>query len=87
VFRRKLEKIQRKEHVPYVTSIERLGRCDGICLVIESLLQQRFGDDGAKLMPEIREIFDEAHLVAIVKAIVTAINPEDVRSLLSPPAS
>lgn len=87
VFRKELDELQEEKRMPYVTSIERLGRCDGICLVIESLLQQRFGEDGAKLMPEIREIYDEAHLVAIHKAIVTAANPDEVRPLLSPSAS
>jgi hypothetical protein len=87
LFRKELDEIQEENRMPYVTSIERLGRCDVICSVIESLLQQRFGDDGVKLMPEIREIYDEAQLLAIHKALVTAASPDEVRPLLSPSAS
>jgi hypothetical protein len=83
-FRKELDKIQEERRMPYVTSIERLERCDGIRLGIESLLQQRFGEDGLKLMPEIGAIYDQARLLAILKAIVTAANPEEVRQLWSP---
>ena len=48
--------------MPYVTSIERLGRRKGMCQGIEALLRVRFGEEGLKLMPEIREIHEEEKL-------------------------
>jgi hypothetical protein len=87
LFRKELDEIQQEKHMPYVTSIERLGRCDGIRLGIESILEQRFGEDGLKLMPEIGEIYDETQLLAILKALVAAANPDEVRQLWTPGGS
>src|SRR5262249_24120171 len=49
VFRQELDKIQEERHVPYVTSIERLARSEGIRLGIESWLRMKFADEGLKL--------------------------------------
>jgi hypothetical protein len=86
VFRQELDKIQEERRMPYVTSIERLGRCDGLCLGIETVLRMRFGEAGLKLMPEIREIYEDDKLAAILKALETAANPDEVRRLWSPGA-
>lgn len=69
--------------MPYVTSIERLSRCDGIRLSMESVLQERFGKAGTDLMPEIRAIYDEAQLLAILKGLLTAANIDEARRLCS----
>mgnify|MGYP001163432356 CR=1 FL=1 len=87
VFRQDLDKIQEERRMPYVTSIERLARGEGLCLGIESLLRVRFGDEGLKLMPEVREIYEDEKLLAILKALETAAGPDEVRRLWSPPAS
>jgi hypothetical protein len=84
VFRQELDKIQEEKNMPFVTSIERLGRCDGMCKGIESLLRVRFGEVGLKLMPEIRAIYEEDKLEAILKALETTPNPEEVRRLWLP---
>jgi hypothetical protein len=87
VFRQDMDKIQEEKRMPYVTSIERLARGEGVCLGIESLLRVRFGDDGLKLMSEIREIYEEEKLEAILKALETANRPEEVRRLWTSNAS
>ncbi|MGH7169408.1 MAG: cytosolic protein, partial [Gemmataceae bacterium] len=84
VFRQDLDKIQEERSMPYVTSIERLARGDGLRMGIEALLQVRFGEEGLKLMPEIRAIYEEEKLGAILKALVTAVSPDEVRRLWSP---
>jgi hypothetical protein len=87
VFWQELDKIQEERQMPFVTSIERVGHCNGMREGIESLLKVRFGDDGLKLMPEIREIYEEETLRAILKALETATSPDEVRRLWSPGAS
>ena len=86
-FRQDVDKIQEEKRMPYVTSIERLARAEGMCEGIETALQIRFGDEGVKLMPEIREIYEEETLRAILKALQTAASLDEVRRLWSPPAS
>jgi hypothetical protein len=87
VFWQDMDKIQEEKRMPYITSIERVGQCRGMRLGIESLLRVRFGDEGLKLMPEIREIYEEEKLEAILKALETATGPEEVRRLWTPNAS
>jgi hypothetical protein len=72
--------------MPYVSSIERLGLARGLREGIESYLRGRFGDDGLKLMPEIEEIYDEAQLRAILKALATGAGLGQVRRMLAPAA-
>jgi hypothetical protein len=84
VFRQDLDRIQEERRMPYVTSIERLARCEGLCKGIESLLKVRFGEEGLKLMPEIQEIYEGDKLEAILKALETAASPDDVRRLWAP---
>ncbi len=86
VFRQELDKIQEEKRMPYVTSIERLARCEGMCMGIESLLRLRFGEAGLALMPEIHEIYEEEKLRAILKALETADSPDAVRRLWAPEA-
>lgn len=87
MFRQDMDKIQEEKRMPYVTSIERLARGEGMCRGIESLLRVRFGEEGLKLMPEIREIYEEEKLEAILTALETATKPEEVRHLWTPNAS
>jgi hypothetical protein len=86
VFRQDLNRIQEESGMPYITSIERLARREGQREGIESLLRVRFGDEGLKLMSEIREIHDEEILQAVLKALETAATPDEVRRLWSPEA-
>jgi hypothetical protein len=83
-FREDVERIQQEKRMPYVTSIERVDFRRGLRQGIETLLQERFGEEGIKLMPEIREIYDEPQLLAILKSLVTASSPEELRRLWAP---
>jgi hypothetical protein len=87
VFRQELDQIQEEKRMPYVTSIERLARREGMREGIESLLKVQFGDEGLKLMPEIQQIHEEDKLRAILKALETATSLDEVRQLWSAPAS
>ena len=83
VFWQDVDKIQEKKRMPYITSIQRVGRCEGQREGIESLLRVRFGEEGVKLMPEIHKIHEEETLRAILKALETAVTPDEVRRLWS----
>ncbi len=87
VFWQEVDKIQEEGHMPYITSIQRVGRREGMREGIEALLQVRFGDEGLKLMPQIQEIHEEETLRAILHALKTTTSLEEVRRIWSPPAS
>ena len=57
-----------------------------MCEGIQTVLRMRFGEEGLKLMPEIREIHEEETLRAILRALETAASPDEVRRLWAPPA-
>jgi hypothetical protein len=84
VFRQEIEKIQEEKRMPYLTSIERYGRRCGMCRGIEAMLQMRFGMEGLKLMPEIREIQEEETLEAILQSLGAGASLEDVRRVWLP---
>ena len=86
-FRADVGKYQEEKHMPYVTSIERSARREGLRKGIRSLLKVRFGEAGLNLMPEIEGIHDGELLEAILDALETANSPDDVRRLWAPPAS
>jgi len=86
VFWQELDRIQEERRMPFITSVERHGLCRGLCKGIESMLKVRFGDEGLKWMPEIREIYEEEKLEAILKALETTASPEEVRRLWAPAA-
>jgi hypothetical protein len=67
--------------MPFITSVERVGHARGLREGIEAILKVRFGEEGLKLMPEIREIHEEDKLAAILKALETAAKPDEVRRL------
>lgn len=73
--------------MPYITSIERLGIRRGLCRGIETVLHMRFGAEGLKLMPEIREIHEEEKLEAILQSLGAGVSLEDVRRVWLPPVS
>jgi hypothetical protein len=87
VFWQEVDKIQEERSMPFITTPERVGHCRGLRRGIESLLRVRFGEDGLKLMPEIREIHDEEKLEAIIQALETGTSLEEVRRLWSSPSS
>ncbi len=87
VLRNELDEIQQEKRMPYVTSIERLGRCDGLRQGIRVALRLRFGAPALELMPEIEAIYEEDKLLAILQAIEAAASPEELRRLWAGPTS
>jgi hypothetical protein len=81
VFKQDVVKIQEERRMPYVTSIERVARREGIRLGIRLGLKLRFGEEGLKLMPEIEAIHDEEKLREILNALETAADLDAVRRL------
>jgi hypothetical protein len=85
VFRQEVDRIEEERRMPFVTSIERIGICKGLCRGIETALRIRFGDEGLRLMPEIQEIYEQEKLEAILTALETASSLDEVRRLWAPP--
>jgi hypothetical protein len=83
LFWQELNKIQEEKRMPFVTSIERVGRRAGIREGIETMLRFRFGDEGLKLMPEINDIHEDEMLRAILKALESVSSLDEVRRLWS----
>jgi hypothetical protein len=74
---------QEQRQMPFVTIAERVGRekglRDGLLEGIEAWLKQKFGREGLKLMPELRELHDHKVLRAVLRAIPSADSPDDLR--------
>jgi hypothetical protein len=86
VFWQELTQIQEEKRMPFITSVERIGLRTGLREGIESMLEIRFGAEGLGLMPEIRAIYEEDKLRAILQSIKTAASPEDVRRIWLTPS-
>ena len=82
-FWKDVAKIEVEKRMPFITTPERLAMCRGMCKSIQTVLGTRFGAEGLKLMPKINEICDEDDLQAIQLALITAVEVEEIRRLLS----
>ncbi len=92
-FWNELQTWEEEQHMPYVTSVERIGRekgrADGLLkgraedllAGIELGLDLKFGAAGLALMPEIRQLADVAVLQAVHQAIKSASTPEELRRI------
>ena len=87
VFWQDMDKFQEERRMPYITSIERLGMRGECAAASKRCCDVRFGAEGLKLMPEIREIHEEEKLEAILQSLETAPSLDEVRRLWAPPAS
>ncbi|HEV3255256.1 MAG TPA: hypothetical protein VG013_00115 [Gemmataceae bacterium] len=65
--------------MPFLTTPERLGLKKGLLQGIEVSLEVKFGAEGLRLLPEIRQLYDHEVLQAVLEAIKTAATPEDLR--------
>jgi hypothetical protein len=91
-FREELFKIQEEKHMPYVTSIERLAKEEGLeegwekglRRGIRTLLGSRFGEAGLMLMPEIEAIRDGNLLENILDLASQVSTPEELRRSWTP---
>lgn len=70
-----------EKQMPFVTTPERIGMRKGLTQGIEVALEVKFGEEGLRLMPEVRQLHDEAKLEAVLKAIRTAASPDDLRRI------
>jgi hypothetical protein len=80
------EEIHRYEEsrMPIMTNWERMVRTEVLLGGIEVSLEIKFGADGLKLLPEIRELQDVEMLEAVQQAIKTAASPEELRRVWAP---
>ena len=67
--------------MPFMTGFERVGMEQCLLQGIEVALQLKFGDEGLKLMPELREIHDHVLLGKFFNAIRTTASPDDLRRI------
>jgi hypothetical protein len=86
VFWQEVDRIQEDRRMPFISTPERVGLRKGMWRGIEALLRARFGEEGLRLMPEVREIHEEDKLEAILTALGTGTNLDEVRRLWAPPA-
>jgi hypothetical protein len=70
---------QQGKHMPFINIFERVGMEKGLLEGIEACLQMKFGDEGLKLMPELRELHDHVLLGKILHSIPEAASPDDLR--------
>ena len=68
--------------MPYITSIERLARAEGLQAGIALALKIKFGAASKKLLRKIQAIQDIAKLQILMDAVETAETLEDFQSLL-----
>ncbi|HZU36343.1 MAG TPA: hypothetical protein VFA18_10570 [Gemmataceae bacterium] len=95
--RHELQQYEEEKQMPYISSIERIGReegrqegrlegrqegrTEGLLRGIETALALRFGEAGVRLLPEVRLLHDPDRLEAILTQIPTVATPEDLRRL------
>jgi hypothetical protein len=70
---------QQEKRMPFITIAERVGMEKGLLKGLEVCLQIKFGDEGLKLMPELRDLHDHVLLGKILHAIESAATPDDLR--------
>jgi hypothetical protein len=70
LFREELDQLEKEKTMPYVSSVERLGIAEGLRKGIEALLRVRFGEEGLKLLPEIKALSD---VLPSMEALVTSL--------------
>lgn len=79
-FGQEIDQFQKEKAMPYVSSFEQLTR-EAIRLEgLEVALELKFGPEGLKLMPELREL-DHEQLRVVLQAVKTAKTPEELREL------
>src|SRR5262249_53357814 len=74
-YRRKLHEYEEGRRMPFVTGFER----DGMLKLIEDSLRTKFGDEGAKLLPDISAMDDAEKYKAVNRAILHATTLDEVR--------
>jgi hypothetical protein len=68
-----------EKHMPFMTTPERIGLEKGLLRGIEVFLEAKFGAEGVKLLPEIRQIQDHEVLEKVLDSIIPATTPDELR--------
>jgi hypothetical protein len=76
--------IREEKRVPYVSTPELVAGWRTLWKAIETVLRVRFGEEGLKLMPENKQVYEEVTLSAIHEALLTASSLDDVRRIWTP---
>jgi hypothetical protein len=79
-FWEEINRYQEERTVPFVTTPERYGIKKGMLQIIETLLRDRFGEEGARLLPEIKALNDPDKFVLLSPVIAKATTLDEVRS-------
>jgi hypothetical protein len=78
-FCQEVYELQAEKKMPYISSSESVGLFKGMLEGIETALKIRFGDEGLKLMPEIRAVPKVDQLRTILKKLETTTDIDEVR--------
>jgi hypothetical protein len=83
VLQQDLDTIGKEKRMPYVPLGQRVGHWEGLLQGLEVALTIRFGEEGLKLMPEMRQL-DSPQLEAVLNALKTGASLEEVRRVYTP---
>ena len=83
-FEDELHEWEEENRMTYITSIELSGMAKGLQEGIAAALLLKFGTAGKRLMPRVRKIDDVDELRALLKAIPSAENLQEIRDRLPP---
>jgi hypothetical protein len=84
-FWRDVRAYEEERQMTYITSVERLGRREGLLVGLEVALERAFGPAGRAVADELRQIEDDAVLAAVAERVRTATTVEEVRAVYRPP--
>ena len=79
LFQQEITAYQQEKRMPFVTIFDRVAMEQCLLRAIETCLKLKFGDEGLKLMPELREGRDHELLDTVLDAIPGAVSPDDLR--------
>ena len=90
-FSEQLHQFEQEKHIPYVTSVERLAReqgihagvAQGLLEGIETVVEFRFGDSARPILEEIRKLTSIDTLRTVLQRAKTVERAEELRAWLS----
>ncbi|MCI0460886.1 MAG: hypothetical protein L0Z62_28390 [Gemmataceae bacterium] len=89
LFSQEIAQYEEEKKMPFIDLFERTGIKKGqvgaFLEAMEEMLVMRFGEEGLRLLPEIRAIQDLEVLQAVVRGVRTATTPDDLRKLWTGP--
>lgn len=76
-------KFQEEKRMPFISTPELVGRWVGMRIGIKTVLKMKFGEAGLALMPQVEAIYGEENLQAVLDALETATDLDEVRRVIS----